>query len=120
MDELDSHIAESMKDPAFARAYRKAEARAKREIQVSCAWGNCTHMVDPLDGKIVSGIGPMLCPCDHLPGWSSPRVQGQAKPAVPVKVGGRHGSRVQRSRRRHALPDYSDLGDWLPARPTGR
>lgn len=115
-DDFAALMAEEMKDPAFARHYNEAKARLDRAEPVLCAWRNCVHDVDPEDGKIIGGMGPIACPCDHLPGWKSDRVEGQARPAAPVKARGRHGSRVQRSRKRHTLGSWMDaFGGWLPA-----
>ena len=102
--------------PEMEQAMSEARAQLERCVRVPCAWNLCVHEVDPLDNKIIGGMGPVMCPCDHLKGWRSPYVAGQAKPRVPAKTGGRNGSRVQRSRRRHVLPDYSSLGEWIPAR----
>ena len=89
-------------DPEVKRAYDEAAARMDRSIEVLCAWGTCTHFLDPADGKIHSGWGDPFCGCDNLPGWRSTRAEGLPKPAAPAKVRGRHGSRVQRSRHRRA------------------
>lgn len=110
-DEFGAFLAEQMKDPTFARHYRQASARAARAVQVPCAWGNCRHDVDPVNGTILGSVGPVGCPCDNLPGWRSARVAGQARPAVPAKPRGRHGSRIQRSRLRHTLPTEKDATD---------
>lgn len=73
----------------------------RNAIVTLCAWGYCTVETSSTTGKVIGGMGPVECPCDHLPGWKSQYAAGQPKPAVPVKARGRHGSRVQRSRRRH-------------------
>ncbi|KQP62999.1 hypothetical protein [Nocardioides sp. Leaf285] len=84
-------------------------------IVTRCAFGHCTNLVDPASGRIHSGFGPMACPCDHVPGWRSPYPAGQAKPHVPVKATGRHGSRRQRAARRtHRASDYGDLFTYYP------
>ena len=86
-------------------------ARARREmdgaVEVPCAWGYCVHWV--YNGRIVGGAGPVLCPCDHLPGWRSNRVQGQAKPRVRAKAAGPRRDRIERSIRRHELPSWLHL-----------
>lgn len=102
--------------PAQRAEYEALEAALDRALPVLCAWGNCTHLVDPTTNRIVSGAGPMACPHDHLPGWRSKYPEGQSKPRVPVKAIGRHGSRVHRSERRFRLPSYPNLvPEWLPA-----
>lgn len=78
--------------------------REAETVSVLCAWGNCVYFV--YRGRIDGGFGPIACPCDHLPGWRSDRVQGQAKPRVPALNRGRNGSRNARSARRHRLPAY--------------
>lgn len=67
---------------------------------VLCPWGQCTFWVYKGTRKVDGGCGPVGCPCDLLPGWNSPTVDGFSKPRMPVKARGRHGSRVQRSKRR--------------------
>ena len=100
---------------AFPPDWRERMDRAHAAPAVRCAWGWCGHDVDPVTNRIEGGCGPVVCPCDHLPGWRSPYVAGQAKPSAPAKPIGRHGSRVRRSRRRHRLPDHlSAFGEWLP------
>lgn len=84
----------------------RARARAERAVHVRCAWGWCLVEVDPLDGTAESFFGPVECPCENLPGWNASRMEQRPKPQVPVKGTGRHGSRVQRSTQRHALPDW--------------
>lgn len=73
---------------------------------VSCPWGNCSIEVAVDNGKIWGSFGPVSCPCGDLPGWRAERVEEMGKPGVPVKVRGRHGSRVQRASRRHRLPAW--------------
>src|SRR5690349_2459141 len=104
--ELTTLMDEWMRDPEFVAAYEKEKARLDSATRVSCHFGHCFHDVDTT-GHILGGMGPVMCPCDHLPGWKAPRPAGQARPAAPVKARGRHGSRVARSRLRHRLPDYS-------------
>lgn len=105
--------------PLYRAALERARARYERSMSVPCAWGWCSNDVDPLDGTVISGMGPVECPCENLPGWRSERMAGRAKPQMPVKARGRHGSRVQRSTKRHVLPNY-DLDDfaWLAPRTT--
>lgn len=106
--------------PAQRAEYVAVEAALDRALPVICAWGNCTHMVDPTTNRIVSGGGPVACPCDHLPGWRSRHPEGQSKPRVPAKATGRHGSRVHRSAHRFRLPSYPNLvPEWLPATSRG-
>lgn len=104
--------------PEGEAALAHARARAERAVHVRCAWGWCLVEVDPLDGTSESFFGPVDCPCEHLPGWRAARMEQRPKPQVPVKRRGRHGSRVQRSTHRHALPNY-DIDDfaWLQPRP---
>lgn len=100
--------------------YDALEAAVDRALPVICAWGNCTHLVDPMTNRIVSGSGPVACPCDHLPGWRSRYPEGQSRPRVPAKRVGRHGSRVSRSAHRFRLPSYPNLvPEWLPATSQG-
>lgn len=103
--------------PLYLAALERARARYARAVSVPCPWGWCSNDVDPLDGTVIGGFGPVECPCENLPGWRSERMAGRAKPQVPAKGRGRHGSRVQRSTARHALPDY-DIDDfaWLAPR----
>lgn len=104
--------------PQGRAALERARARAERAIDMPCPWGWCINEYDPVDRVILGGFGPMACPCENLPGWRCEQPAGRAKPQAPVKARGRHGSRVQRSTVRHALPDY-DIDDfqWLPVRP---
>lgn len=95
-----------------------AVSRAQRSIEIACPWGNCSNSYDPLTREIWAGMGPVGCPCESLPGWRSPHPEGRPRPAVPAKPRGRHGSRVQRSRRRHRLPDMSGVEDWQWLPPT--
>ncbi|KQO98392.1 hypothetical protein [Leifsonia sp. Leaf264] len=90
--------------PAFGgqlRAAAKEQARARRRngSHVTCAWGSCTVSLDE-QGKVTGGFGQPGCPCDNTPGWNSEWPAGMGKPSMPVKAVGRHGSRVQRARRR--------------------
>lgn len=62
-DELDAHIAESMKDPEYAAAYRAAEERNARLLERPCSEGNCVELYDPETGESDSGWGPVGCPC---------------------------------------------------------
>lgn len=62
-DELDDHIAESMKDPEYAALYRAAEARHARMCERPCSEGNCVELYDPETGESDSGWGPVGCPC---------------------------------------------------------
>lgn len=107
-----------MRDTPQMRALIEQERiRYERSVPVPCAWGWCTNDVDPVDGTVLSGFGPVECPCENLPGWRASRVAGRAKPQVPVKVRGRHGSRVQRSSSRHMLAEYDiDDFEWLSPR----
>lgn len=120
--DIDEMIAraESQMTPRELADAREQDAAFERAVNDVCAWGWCTEQVDPVTNKIVCGWGPTACPHDHLPGWRSSYLDGQSKPPVPVKVAGRHGARVQRSRRRFVLPSYPGLVDeWLPARSRG-
>lgn len=100
--------------PEIRRMLAEARAQLGRAVAVDCAWGWCSNDVDPFDGVILGGAGPVMCPCENLPGWKSQYVAGRPKPPVPVKAAGRHGSRVQRSARRHTLPDWGADFVWLP------
>lgn len=75
-DELDADIAESMKDPEYAAAYRAAEERHKRLVERPCREGNCVELYDPLTGQSdESGWGPVDCPCrddDRTCGYAPP------------------------------------------------
>lgn len=106
--------------PTQRAEYAAWEAALDRSEPVRCGWGNCTHQVDPVSNRIVSGGGPVACPCDHLPGWRSRYPEGQSKPSVPAKAVGRHGSRVHRATARNRLPSYPHLvPEWLPATSRG-
>lgn len=61
--ELDEHIAESMKDPEYAAAYRAASERMDRLLERPCSEGNCVELYDPETGESDSGWGPVGCPC---------------------------------------------------------
>ena len=116
--DLRADLADS--DPSRAarleHAYQEAKARLDRAVPVDCGWGHCVNEVDPVDGKVIGGIGSPFCPCDRLPGWHCAYPAGQPRPAAPIKVAGRNGSRIQRSRRRHALPVLGNGYRWLPPR----
>lgn len=100
-DELAEEIAAWMDDPVYAKAYREAEERLARSIPVPCYWRHCVDDFDPVERRIIGGFGAAGCPCDNLPGWNARHPEQKPKPAAAVKARGRHGSRVQRSRRRH-------------------
>jgi hypothetical protein len=79
LDELDAHIAESMKDPEYAAAFRAAEERQARLLERPCREGNCVELYDPETGESDSGWGPVGCPCqDENPAAHSviPPVEG--------------------------------------------
>lgn len=97
----------------------EADALRATWTETVCPWGWCVIYLDPA-GRIASGTGPMLCPCDHSPGWSANRVEQMGKPRVPVKARGRHGSRVQRSARRHRLDCLGYARDWTFLPPRSR
>lgn len=63
LDELEAHIAESMKDPEYAAAYRAAEEREARLRKRPCSEGNCVELFDPETGESDGGWGPVGCPC---------------------------------------------------------
>jgi len=71
-----------------------------------CSYGNCTVEVSRLTGKILGSYGPVSCPCDLTPGWKAERLEQMGKPHVPAKAAGRHKGRIERSRRRHQLPEW--------------
>lgn len=102
--------------PEIRRLLEEARVQLDRAVVVVCPWGWCSNDVDPVDGVILGGMGSPMCPCENLSGWNSQYVAGRAKPQVPVKAAGRHGSRVQRSTRRHTLPDWGADYVWLPVR----
>ena len=64
-DELDAHIAESMKDPEYAAAYKAASERDARLLERPCREGNCVELYDPETGESDSGWGPVGCPCQN-------------------------------------------------------
>lgn len=63
LDELDAHIAESMKDPEYAAAHKAARERVDRLLERPCREGNCVELYDPETGESDSGWGPVGCPC---------------------------------------------------------
>ena len=87
-------------DPLIIQALADARARRDRLIEIRCAWGTCVELYDPVERVSTGGWGRSLCGCDNLPGWRSRHPEGKPKPAAAVKVRGRHGSRIQRSRAR--------------------
>jgi hypothetical protein len=101
-DDVWSFFDECMKDPKFARIYAERKAKYDRAEQRLCAFGNCVMEVDPVDERVLSGVGPVGCGCEWLPGWRSQRYGGKAKPGWPAKPFGRHGGRIAASRRKHA------------------
>lgn len=86
--------------PEIVKAIKEEHDIIDRSLAVSCAWGTCTHIYDPVEKYLHGGWGDALCGCENLPGWRSRHPDGLPKPSVPVKAKGRHGSRVQRSRAR--------------------
>lgn len=93
-------------NPAFVAALAQARAELDRAVEVRCGWGACVNEVDPLTGRILGGVGPAGCPCEWYPGGWSTRHEGRPQPRVLTKVRGRHGSRIQRSIRRHTPPAW--------------
>jgi hypothetical protein len=83
-----------------------------------CNWGWCVEWIDPDTGLADSGFGPVGCPCDHVKGWQRTRPEGKPMPSLPMKVKGRHGSRVQRAQQRKRLPNYgpNSFFELLPPR----
>lgn len=71
--------------------------------RTTCNYGNCFVEACALDDTILASFGPVECPCDHFPGWKAYRLAEMSRPHPPIKAVGRHGSRVQRSRRRHTF-----------------
>lgn len=65
-DELDAHIAESMKDPEYAAAFRAAQKRHERLIERPCREGNCVELYDPETRETHGGWGPVGCPCQDV------------------------------------------------------
>lgn len=98
---------------------READAERSTRIETLCPWGWCLLDLDAA-GRIVSGTGPVLCPCDHSPGWPANRIEQMGKPQARVKPRGRHGSRVQRSARRHRLDGLGYAPDWTFLPPRSR
>lgn len=89
-------------------------------VPVVCPWGYCSIYLTER-GRVDWSVGPMTCPCDHHPGWSAKYVPAMGKPRVLAKARGRHGSRVQRSKKRQTRPSgyMKAFGGLLPARTTG-
>ena len=79
------------------------------EVETTCPYGHCAVFIDATTRRIVGGFGPCGCPCDETPGWRSQFVGGMGKPHPPILPRGRHASRVQRARRRHA---YAITPGW--------
>lgn len=77
-DELDAHIAESMKDPEYAAAFKDAEDRHARLLERPCSEGNCVELYDPMTGESDSGWGLVGCPCQDAALTPAP------EPAAPV------------------------------------
>lgn len=84
-----------------------------------CNWGWCTEWIDPETGKADSGFGPMLCPCDHVKGWNRVVPEGKPMPSFPMRVKGRHGSRVQRAQKRKEIGSMW-RGEWALYPPISR
>ena len=97
-----------MRNATFAAAYDLARERGARAVSRPCPFGSCQVDIDPLDGTIVSAVGPVGCGCGNLPGWRSQHWDGLPKPGWTVKAVGRHGGRIAASRRKHA-----EHGRWL-------
>lgn len=103
-------------DPELVAAVSQARELVSRLFEIACHWGNCVVWVDPYDNTTQGGFGPVDCPCEHLPGRHARHLEGTGRPAVPALPRGRHGSRVQRSRRRHHLPPgIPGILEWVPA-----
>lgn len=62
-DTFDADLAESMKDPEFAAAYKAAKERHARLLERPCREGNCVELYDPETGESDAGWGPVGCPC---------------------------------------------------------
>ncbi len=60
--ELDDHIAESMKDPDFAAAFKAAAERFEASVAFTCPRGCCEERLIPGDGDWQTGVGPVDCP----------------------------------------------------------
>lgn len=78
LDELDAHIAESMKDPEYAAAVKAAEEREARLVQSECSERNCVVLTDPQDPEYEAGWGPVGCPCQDDGATSDPVSRVQA------------------------------------------
>lgn len=92
--------------PEEMQAARDRYASLVRSV---CAFGNCTVLVDS-SGRNAGGAGPVGCACEKR--WTQWPDQTY-KPAFPAKVRGRHGSRVARSRRRHADIGPDGIENWV-------
>lgn len=70
--------------PEFDAEMEKAMQRRAELRQVRCNYGNCVNDVDP-NGRIVGGMGPVMCPCDMTRGWNRKYPDQQGKPHPPIK-----------------------------------
>ena len=100
--EADEFLSWIDNTPEFRAAYAQAQARADRQVDRPCPFGNCTTWIDPLDRTVCGGIGPVGCGCDSLAGWRAKHYDGLPKPGWNVKAVGRHGGKIAASRRKHA------------------
>lgn len=80
----------------------QCDEREERLVERLCPFGTCVTLTDPADNTVFGGWGSVGCGCDSLPGWRSKYYDGLPKPGVALKPVGRHGSRIARSRRKHA------------------
>lgn len=96
LDDGYPYTSEQEQEEARARI----KARTAREIRYVCGWRTCANYYDPVD-KTTWGVGRIGCPCDNLPGWHARHPLMLPLPAWPGKARGRHGSRIQRTARRH-------------------
>jgi hypothetical protein len=99
-------------DPVARWARARAKAQYARATRVRCGFGHCTVLWDPVAREDLGGFGPVGCPCESLPGAGKRFLDQRPKPRMAVKAVGRNGSRVQRSRRRHAGIGRSGLMEW--------
>jgi hypothetical protein len=98
---LEQWLNNLLEDPEFMDSLKAHQKQLDRAEHKMCPWGRCEFSIDPLTNTIIGSIGLIGCECDLLPGWDSKYYEGLPKPRWDVKPVGRHGSRVQRSRRRN-------------------
>lgn len=115
VEELADRLGIDLNSPENLAAKAEAKARYARSLHFPCAYGNCTVDFDPVEKRITGGFGPVGCACENTPGWDADHPESRGKPTMAWKAIGRHGSRVQRSRRRHAGIGANGIMDWMTA-----